>query len=212
MKNAAITAPALILGMLLTGSVTAAEPTSSKHAMPGATTEEKSEVGAEGKSAAAVKVSTITATVESVDPKTRMVGIVGPDGKSFVLQAGEHVRNLAQVKVGDKVKIEYYEGLVAEMQPPGTPGELSTSKAMARAKPGERPAGAVGEAVTATVVIDFVDTLRDVVHFTGPLGKTHIVKVKRPQFKEMLKKLKPGDKVNLTYFEAVAVSVEPAKK
>src|SRR5512138_804714 len=212
MKNAAITTPALVLGLLLAGSATAAEQAPGQHAMPGATTEERGEVGARGESAAAVKVSTITATVESVDLKTRMVGIVGPDGKHVVLQAGEHVRNLAQVKVGDKVQIEYYEGLVAEMQPPGASGEVTMSKAMARAKPGERRAGAVGEAVTATVVIDYVDTLRHVVHFTGPLGKTHIVKVKRPQFKEMLKKLKPGDKVNLTYFEAVAVSVEPAKK
>jgi hypothetical protein len=140
-----------------------------------------------------------------------MVTIVRPDGKSFVVQAGEQVRNLAQVKVGDKVTVEYYEGFVAEIAPPGaSPNELKLTDVLARAPLGERPAGAVGEAITATVVIEYVDTLRNVVHFTGPLGKTRIVKVMKPQFTEMLKRLKPGDQVTLTFFEAMAVSVKPA--
>ena len=81
---------------------------------------------------------------------------------------------------------------------------------MARAAPGERPAGAVGEAITATVVIEYVDSIRNVVHFKGPLGKTRIVKVMKPEFRTMLKNLKPGDQVALSYFEAMAVSVKPA--
>jgi len=60
------------------------------------------------------------------------------------------------------------------------------------------------------VVIEYVDTLRNVVHFKGPLGKTRIVKAMKPEFRTMLKNLKPGDQVKLTYFEAVAVSVKPA--
>jgi hypothetical protein len=48
------------------------------------------------------------------------------------------------------------------------------------------------------------------VHFTGPLGKTRIVKVMKPEFRTMLKNLKQGDQVTLTYFEAMAVSVQPA--
>jgi hypothetical protein len=68
----------------------------------------------------------------------------------------------------------------------------------------------VGNAITATVVIEYVDPIRNVVHFTGPLGKTRIVKVMKPEFRTMLKNLKPGDEVTLTYFEAMAVSVKPA--
>jgi nucleoid DNA-binding protein len=49
-----------------------------------------------------------------------------------------------------------------------------------------------------------------VVHFKGPLGKTRVVKAMKPEFQAMLKKLKPGDQVTLTYFEAMAVSVKPA--
>jgi len=180
-------------------------------ASSGVVTEERAGVNVQGDAAAKVKISAVTATVEAIDLATRMVTIVGPDGKSFVVHADEQVRNLSQVQVGDKVTVEYYEGLVAEIGPTGTaPDEVQTAVAVARAPLGERPAGAVGNAITATVVIEYVDPIRNVVHFTGPLGKTRIVKVMKPEFRAMLKNLKPGDEVTLTYFEAMAVSVKPA--
>jgi hypothetical protein len=36
----------------------------------------------------------VTATIEAIDLATRMVSLVRADGKSFVAQAGEQVRNL----------------------------------------------------------------------------------------------------------------------
>ena len=204
--------PALILGLLLSACTTQGEPTPPTLASAAdVVTEERAAVNPQGDAAAKVSVSAVTATVEAIDMATRMVTIVGPDGKSFVVHADEQVRNLNQVKVGDKVTVEYYEGLIAEIAPPGAaPDEVKVTAAMGRAPLGERPAGAVGKAITATVVIDFVDPIRNVVHFTGPLGKTRIVKVMNPEFRTMLKTLKPGDQVTLTYFEAAAVSVKPA--
>lgn len=211
MKHAMILTPVLILGLLLSASATAEQyrPMASSS---GAKTEERASINAEGNAVAKVKISTVTATVEAIDPATRMVTLVGPDGKSFVVQAGEQVRNLAQVKVHDKVTVEYYEGLIAEMAPPGTPpNKVEVTQSMARAPLGERPAGAAGKAVTATVAIEYVDSIRNVIQFKGPLGKTRVVKVMKPEFRAMLKKLKPGDQVTLTYFEAMAVSVKPVR-
>jgi len=212
MKHLVTSTPSLVLGVLLSTCAMAGEqqPMASSS---GVKTEERAGANAQGNAAATVKISAVTATVSAIDMATRMVTIVGPDGKSFVVQAGKEVRNLGQVKVGDKVTVEYYEGLVAEMAPPGaSPDQVKVTKAMGRAAPGERPAGAMGDAISATVVIEYVDTIRNVVHFTGPLGKTRIVKVMKPEFRTMLKNLKPGDKVTLTYFEAMAVSVQPASK
>jgi len=210
MKHHVTLTPTLVLGLLLSACATAEE-----HPQPmassGVMTEERAGVNVQGDAAAKVKISAVTATVEAIDLATRMVTIVGPDGKSFVVHADEQVRNLSQVQVGDKVTVEYYEGLVAETGPTGTtPDEVKAAVAVARAPLGERPAGAVGNAITATVVIEYVDPIRNVVHFTGPLGKTRIVKVMKPEFRTMLKNLKPGDEVTLTYFEAMAVSVKPA--
>lgn len=210
MKHPMTSIPVLVLGLTLCAGAMAeqAKPTATSS---GVKTEEAAGVNAQGTAAAKVKVSTISATVQAIDMATRMVTLVGPDGKSFVVEAGEEVRNLAQVKVGDKVTVEYYEGLVAEMAPPGaSPKEVEVTGAMGRAPLGERPAAAAGKAVTATVVIEHVDPLRHTVFFKGPLGKTRVVKAMKPEFQAMLKKLKPGDKVRLTYFEAMAVSVKPA--
>lgn len=211
MKNLMSSTPTLVLALLLSACATQGDQTQTSASATGVKTAEKSGVSAQGDTAAAMTVVQVTASVEAVDMATRMVTLVRPDGKSVVVQAGEQVRNLAQVKVGDKVTVEYYEGLAAEIAPPGTAlNKVEVTDVMARAPLGERPAGAVGEAITAMVVIEYVDTLRNVVRFTGPLGKTRIIKVVQPQFRAMLKTLKPGDQVALTYFEALAVNVKPA--
>ena len=210
MKRPLTSTSALVFALVLSACATNEKQTATP-AKPGMHTAQKGAVTPQGDAAASVTVSKVTATVEAIDLATRMVTIVGPEGNAFVLQAGEKVRNLDQVKVGDKVTVEYYEGLVAELNAPGaSPKEVTLTDAMIKAAPGERPAGAVGEATTATVVIEYVDAVRHVVRFKGPLGKSRIVKVVKPEFRTMLKSLKPGDQVTLTYFEAVAVGVEPA--
>lgn len=211
MKKPMTLAPTLVLAVLLSAGISQAALAEAPAS--GVKTVEKGGINAQGDTAATVTVSTLTATVQAIDLSTRMVTIVRPDGQGVILKAGDQVKNLAQVKVGDKVTVDFYEGFVAELAPPGTPlNEVKVTDAATRAPLGERPAGALGEAVTATVVIEHVDTLRNVVQFMGPLGKTRTVKVMRPQFRAMLKTLKPGDKVTLTYFEALALNVKPAGK
>src|SRR5512134_2241996 len=89
-----------------------------------------------------------TATVEAIDQSSRMVTLKGPKGNSVTFKAGDEVRNLAQVKVGDEVKFAYYESLAVRVLKKGeafpTAGEMG---AMARAEKGEMPAGVVGKAV-----------------------------------------------------------------
>jgi hypothetical protein len=207
-KPARLIAP-LVLGLLLSACATdGGQPTS---ASTGVKTENTGAVSGMGTAAATLTVSRMVATVEFVDLATRMVGIVGPEGSGLVLQVGEQVRNLDQVGTGDRVTVEYYEGLAAAINPSASRNEVKVTEALVRSAAGERPAGAAGDAITATVLIEYVDTLRHVVRFKGPLGKTRVVKVMKPEFRTLLKNLKPGDQVELTYFEALAVSVQPAK-
>jgi len=208
MKHLVATFSSVTLAALVSACASAPAPTT---APPGAPSETLSGVSAQRDAAARVNVTTITATVEAIDLPSRIVGLVGPEGNALVVQVGDEVRNLDQVKVGDRVRVEYFEGLLAELLPPGSdPRAVALTDAVARAAPGERPAGGMGEAVSARVVIEFVDTLRNVVHFTGPKGKKRVIRVEKPEFRAMLRTLKPGDVVELTYFEAVAVKVEPA--
>ena len=156
----------------------------------------------------------ISATVEAIDVATRMLQLRGEDGEQFTLEVSPEVRNLEQVKVGDRVVARYYESLAAELRRrgdgTGTTEAPVVDAAMDRAEAGEKPGAAVGTQTRATVRVISVDTQNNVVSFYGADGLSRTVPLRTPEGREFASKLKPGDEVELTYTEALAVSVEPA--
>lgn len=213
MKHAVTAMSALSLALLLSACASDPAADATSPSTSAVKNETRNAVNAQRDAATTINITSVTATVEAIDLESRIVGLVGPEGNALIVQIGDEVRNLDQVKVGDRVRVEYFEGLLAELLPPGSdPRTVSLTDAAARAVPGERPAGGIGEAVSARVVIEFIDTVRNVVHFTGPKGKKRVIRVEKPEFRAMLRTLRPGDVVELTYFEAVAVKVEPAAK
>lgn len=153
---------------------------------------------------------TVTATVEAIDQKTRMVTLKGPQGNSVTFKAGEQVKNLSQVKVGDSVLAKYYESVAIEVKKPGEakPG-VTKQEAVTRAKPGETPAGMAVSQVTVTTTIAAIDKKKPTVTLKGADGKTTTVKVRNPK---NLENVKVGDQVVITYTEALALSLEKAPK
>ena len=83
---------------------------------------------------------TVTATVVKVNQKTREVTVKMEDGKEFSFVAGDHVKNLAQVKKGDIITAVYTEAIAYEVKEHGTTG-VKTTTATAGAEPGAKPAG-----------------------------------------------------------------------
>jgi len=154
-------------------------------------------------------MKTVTATVESIDLATRAVTLKGPDGKVMGLKVGEEVKNLPQVKVGDKVTVTYYESIAAQIIKPGTGPASAAQQAVATAKPGEKPAGAMVQQVTVIATVEAIDKTTQHVTLKGPEGNTVEVKVKNPK---NLEGVKVGDEVAITYTEAMAISVEKPKK
>jgi len=119
-----------------------------------------------------------------------------------------------QFKVGgDEVVVTYYEGLAAEFKKKGeskTIGVLDATTGTARMPEGSgRPGAAVANKVKTTVVIESVDTKTHSVTFTGPSGLSRTVDVVDPKAQKFIAELKKGDEVELTYVEALAVTVEP---
>jgi hypothetical protein len=51
----------------------------------------------------------LSATVEAVDLKNRIVTLRGPKGNVVTLKVGDHVKRLGEVKVGDTVAARYTE-------------------------------------------------------------------------------------------------------
>ncbi|HZF25714.1 MAG TPA: hypothetical protein VEZ88_05595 [Steroidobacteraceae bacterium] len=154
----------------------------------------------------------VTARIEAVDVANRLITVRDPDGNLVELEVSPEVRNLAQVHVGDNMNVVYYQSLGAEFKQPGTGVKGVEQEAVAgRATQGEKPAGGVGQQTRATVKIDSVDAATNTVKFTGPKGVQRTVAVKDPKAQAFIKQLKPGDDVELTYTEAVAISVDPSK-
>ena len=152
------------------------------------------------------------ATVTAIDLNTRMVTLKGPEGDETTIHVDKRARNLAQVKVGDVVKIAYVQHVAWEVRKPGeaTPSnELEAETAAVRAEPGEKPGGAVGQRITFTATIEAIDLAKHTVTLKGPGGNSQTIKARNPA---NLKKVQVGDLVDITYTEAVAIKVEEAPK
>jgi len=150
------------------------------------------------------------ATVQAIDQSTRMVTLKGPQGNSVTFKASDEVRNLAQVKVGDEVKFAYYESVAVRVLKAGEAfPPPSESAAMARAKPGEKPAGVIGAETVVNATITAIDKKAKTATLKGENGKSVTVTPLRP---EKLDEVKVGDRIVITYTEAVAISVEKAEE
>jgi hypothetical protein len=152
-----------------------------------------------------------TFNVQSIDYARRVVTLQGDEGPVVVV-AGPEVRNLDQVRPGDRVRVRYREAIAAELVKPGTGvAGVQDTTVRARAAPGERPFAAAAEQIRMTVKVYDVDTVANVVEVTGPSGYNRRVKVMDPRAREFIRGLKRGDEVEVTITEAAAISVEPAR-
>jgi hypothetical protein len=153
-----------------------------------------------------------SAIVEAIDYSTREVVLRDAQGRQSLVKAGPEVRNLAQVKKGDRVIVRFTEGFAAQVVKPGTGvAGVQADTSATRAAPGERPAATVGEQIRTTVKVYDVDPYANTIEVTGPRGYNRRLKVKDPQAIAFIRGLKKGDEVEVTFSEALAISVEPAK-
>ncbi|CAH2603969.1 conserved exported protein of unknown function [Rhodovastum atsumiense] len=154
---------------------------------------------------------TTTATVETIDQEKRTVLLRTGDGTLLTVQVGPEVRNLAQVRPGDRVTATYRESVAAAISRPDSP-PLTAGASVTRAVEGERPAGETAQEVTARVRILAVDTRANTVTFLGPSGLPRIIALRDPGMQRFAATLQPGDDVDVTYTEALAIRVDPAPR
>jgi hypothetical protein len=150
----------------------------------------------------------VTATVTQINPKTREVTLKLADGSETRFVADAAVKNLDQVKKGDRVAVSYTEALAYDVRKSGKPG-AETSVAAVAAAPGAKPAGAVAQNTVVTVAIVAIDPKVPSITFKGPQGNTRTFKLKSA---DKLQGVSVGDMVDISYTEAVAMKVEKAPK
>jgi hypothetical protein len=149
----------------------------------------------------------VQATVTNINYETREVTLQGEKGP-LTVQVSPDVKNLERVRAGDKVTVSYYQGLAAQLAKPGS--RKSSGDASAFATPAKIAGGTVGASVTSTVTVEDIDLPTNTVAFRRPDGSVHIASVRSADGQKFLRTLKPGDNVDVTYTESVAVNVIPS--
>ncbi len=153
-----------------------------------------------------VNTKSITATVESIDYKTRTVTLKGPEGNMVTLKVGEEAKNFNKVHKGDKVTFDYYESMAVDVRKATGAPKATEERSITRAKPGQQPGGRIETTTSITARVENVDYESRTITFRMPDGNTKNFRV-GDQVKR-LKEIVPGDEVYVKYTEAVAISVK----
>ncbi len=151
------------------------------------------------------EIKTETGTIEAVEAQTRTVTIKKSDGTYATIVAGPDISRFAEVKVGQKVNVRYYENVIVRVKRPGEP-DTDTKATATTGSEQAMPGGTKARQRTITATITAIDPNVPSITFTGPNGWKYSSKV---QDTEALSKVKVGDKVDFVWTEAMMVSLEP---
>jgi hypothetical protein len=146
-------------------------------------------------------------TVEAIDVPNRLVTVRDASGQSFTVYVDKSNKAFPQAAAGDQVRVRYTESFALLLVKKGESGHgLQITEETSRPQPG-KPAGEATTEVKATVKIESVDRDGSAVTFTGPRGRRS-VQILDPSLRDYVMKLRAGDSVDVTYKEAVAISLE----
>lgn len=148
--------------------------------------------------------------VKSIDKKSRSVVVVGAQGNEIFMALGEESRNFDQIRVGDLVTLTYVQALAIELRKVENNGirERVESEQAVRAKPGEKPAGAIERSVRVVANVVAVNPKAKTVTLRGAKRTVELM----VEDAALLKEVKVGNQVEALYVEAVALEVTAAKK
>lgn len=169
----------------------------------GASAQEGNALEAENQTVYREKDVTITATVQAIDLKKRIVTVKGgPKEQVVELKVDEKAGNLSRLKVGDRVVVKYIESVAVRVMKPGEVKVKETETKVVVEGPGTEE-----RQTTVTATIQDIDRNTNNVFLKWPGGATVGMHVKDPK---ILEDVKVGDQVVITYTDTVAISIEKA--
>jgi len=152
--------------------------------------------------------ASVRGTVTAVNPETREITLMSPDGGLMTITAGEEVERFNEIAVDDIIEFDYYTYIKAEFREPTEEEKAEPVQMLVEAgKATEEmaPAGAVGAVVKAVVTIEALNRPLMLATVSGPNGNYVSIPMEDAEF---MTKLRIGQVFILTYAEAMAVSLE----
>jgi hypothetical protein len=153
---------------------------------------------------------TVRGTVEAVDPALRVVRIRGTQGNVVTLDVPASITRFNEVRVGDVVTVAYYDVVNIRPKDPGEPAVDTIAEPTTTRTPGTLPGATVAKQRVATVTITAWDAATGTVTFTGPKGQSYTRRVADTLDPAVRQRLQVGDRADITWTEAVRLSVERA--
>jgi hypothetical protein len=151
---------------------------------------------------------TATATIEAIDSTTRQVTLKNEKGEEDTFVVGSDVKRFDELKVGDKVKLTYVESLVFQLRKPGDASNPAADNAAFTRAKGALPGGTVARQQKTTVTVKAIDLAVPSITVTTADGRTVTRKI---EDKKNLDGVKVGDRIDITYTEAILTSVVRAQ-
>ena len=151
---------------------------------------------------------TLTVEVVAIEQSTRTMTVKDDKGIYETLQAPAGMTRFNELKVGDKITARYYDNVVVRLKKPGEAAVDVDSAALTRT-PGAAPGGTAATQRTITVTVTSMDPKTNSVTVKGPNGYVYSRKVADKKTYGMLK---VGDQLDMTWTEALLISVDPPKK
>jgi ribosomal 50S subunit-recycling heat shock protein len=116
------------------------------------------------------------------------------------------VKRFDELKVGDTVTFRYQESMAYAIRKPGQPSGLPTQTGPTVTRgTGAKPGGTLAQQETATVTVKAIDMKVPSITVLTEDGRKVSFKVDQ---KKNLEGVKVGDKVEITYTEAIMISVK----
>ena len=162
----------------------------------------------------AAEMMVMTATVNSVDLKKRIVMLKDANGNLAEMNVSKQVNDLEKVKKGDLFVVEHAQaiavGLTAAPKD-ATPSVSGVRKVIVSGKGAAKPFEETIDTIFATVKITTIDPKTRIVTFTMPSGEKQRVKVDQSVLG--LEKFNAGDDVVIVFVDDTAIGfVTPPKK
>lgn len=152
---------------------------------------------------------TATATIQAIDSGKRLVTLKYTDGTVDTVSAGPEVQRFNELKVGDVVTFRYYESAVVAVTKPGQASAPTTTDPTLTRGTGPRPGGTISQQLKASVVVEAVDAKVPSITVRTASGNKLSYKV---EDKKTIEGVKVGDRIEITYTQALMISVQSAKR
>ncbi len=158
---------------------------------------------------ATIEADQVTTKVVSVDPANHQVVLEGAEGRQVHVQLTDKAKNLANLKVGDLVKVQVQRSVAAYLDTDvdkGLPGTTERTGELRKAPGTDNPGGEAFRQVQVQLKITKIDLKKNQVTLENPAGQSKTLDVKKPEIQAKLKDLKVGQSVVVTYTDILKVT------